>query len=453
VLAGVLAGALVLFLMLRDPGRENAASLERGPISKVAIDCSKSPALALDGSDVLANTLTPDLVEAWLRSRNVGEVRRSRDRNVTTISGTAGSAACLVRIAGPNTSDGLAALRQGRTDIAMSPRQLDQAEVSSLGKLGDMRSTQAEHVVAIDALSVVVNPRKAIRQMSRAELADVLSGRVTTWSALREGRGGIQSVVPAAGSRAADTAAELLGPINGSALRPSSDAGVVEAVTQNPDAIGIVSFPAGGAVKTIAIGERGATAFEPTIDTIATQNYPLTRRLYYYASPNASTANTRDFLSYVRSEAGQAVVARAGYGGQNVKVVTSGAIRDDASAGYKDLVGKARQLNVAFRFRSGQSVLDNKALDDLGRLVGFLPAQKVGGGSPLILIGFADAQGQTARNLDLSRQRAEAVGSALSARRIRPQVVRWFGEEQPVGDNATVSGRERNRRVEVWTTR
>jgi phosphate transport system substrate-binding protein len=70
-----------------------------------------------------------------------------------------------------------------------------------------------------------------------------------------------------------------------------------------------------------------------------------------------------------------------------------------------------------------------------------------------MLIGFADAQGEEASNLALSRERAQSVASALAARGIAVPVVRWFGEEQPVGDNSTVAGRERNRRVEVWVTK
>ncbi len=453
ILALVIAAGLALALLFRNekPKEDSPSTSETS--SNAEIDCAKVPALSLNGSDVLANMLTPDLVEGWMHSRAVENIRRSQEQGVTTISGERASSRCLVRITGPNTSDGLAALGQGTTDIAMSPRQLNEAEVSALGQLGDMRSPAAEHVVAIDALSVIVNQASAIRQLSRGELADILFRRITNWSSLQGNPRDIHLIITEDSSRASDTATELLGPIAGSAQRPSSDAGVVEAVSRDPEAIGIVSFPAGKSVRTLAIGERGATAFAPSADTIATQTYPLTRRLYYYASPRPSNPNTKDFLSFVRSNAGQSVVTRAGYGGQNVQVVASSSVREDASEGYRSLVGKARQLNVAFRFRTGQSVLDNKALDDLNRLVTFLPPQTLHDKSPLILIGFADTQGETSKNLDLSKQRAEAVATALSSKQIRPQLVRWFGEEQPVGDNATVSGRERNRRVEVWTTR
>lgn len=452
VVAGVIAVGLALFAYLRDRRPGAAAPALSVATSNVVIDCAKSPALTLTGSDVLANTLTPDLVEAWMRSRAIQDVRRSQEQGVTIISGERGGKQCLVRITGPNTSDGLTALREGATDIAMSPRQLTDAEVATLAPLGDMRSAAAEHVVAIDALSVIVNVANRVRQLSRGELVDVLSGRLTDWSVLQGSRSNIHLVTASEGSRSSDTTTELLGPISGVAQRPSSDAGVIENVARDPDAIGIVSFPAGKSVQTLAIGERGATAFKPSLDTIATQTYPLTRRLYYYAAPKPTNANTPDFLSFVRSDAGQAVVTRAGYGGQNVQVVTSTRIRNDASEGYRSLVSKAHQLNIAFRFRTGQSVLDNKALDDLNRLVAYMPAQKVGEKAPLILIGFADTQGQTARNFELSKERAEAVASALNAKQVQPQIVRWFGEEQPVGDNATVAGRERNRRVEVWTT-
>lgn len=67
------------------------------------------------------------------------------------------------------------------------------------------------------------------------------------------------------------------------------------------------------------------------------------------------------------------------------------------------------------------------------------------------VIGHADSTGSDAYNLDLSRRRAEAVADYLSAQGVVAQRIEAIGrgESQPIADNATAEGRERNRRVEI----
>lgn len=68
------------------------------------------------------------------------------------------------------------------------------------------------------------------------------------------------------------------------------------------------------------------------------------------------------------------------------------------------------------------------------------------------IAGHTDSVGDDAYNLDLSRRRAGAVAAALSntfgidAGRLRTD---GHGEAEPIGDNGTLEGRARNRRVEI----
>ena len=68
------------------------------------------------------------------------------------------------------------------------------------------------------------------------------------------------------------------------------------------------------------------------------------------------------------------------------------------------------------------------------------------------LVGHADNRGDPARNLTLSRQRAETVRQALHAAfgiALERMCVEGAGDATPVADNNTSEGRARNRRVEV----
>ncbi|MCY3878705.1 MAG: OmpA family protein [Rhodobacteraceae bacterium] len=70
--------------------------------------------------------------------------------------------------------------------------------------------------------------------------------------------------------------------------------------------------------------------------------------------------------------------------------------------------------------------------------------------APIEIAGHTDSQGRESMNLDLSNRRARAVivelqDFGVSARNL---VARGYGESQPIADNSTEDGREKNRRIE-----
>ena len=68
--------------------------------------------------------------------------------------------------------------------------------------------------------------------------------------------------------------------------------------------------------------------------------------------------------------------------------------------------------------------------------------------------GYTDSQGRAEMNLQLSQSRAEAVLTALMARRVLVGnlSVKGYGEADPIADNGTEAGREANRRIEFHLT-
>jgi OmpA-OmpF porin, OOP family len=69
---------------------------------------------------------------------------------------------------------------------------------------------------------------------------------------------------------------------------------------------------------------------------------------------------------------------------------------------------------------------------------------------PIEIAGHADSQGDADVNMDLSIRRAQAVLTYLVDNGLDPtrfEVV-GYGETQPIADNSTAEGRERNRRIE-----
>ncbi len=69
----------------------------------------------------------------------------------------------------------------------------------------------------------------------------------------------------------------------------------------------------------------------------------------------------------------------------------------------------------------------------------------------LKISGYTDNQGKPAANLKLSQKRAEAVRNYLVSKGIDKSrfKVEWFGSKNPIAENNTEEGRQKNRRVEM----
>jgi phosphate transport system substrate-binding protein len=109
----------------------------------------------------------------------------------------------------------------------------------------------------------------------------------------------------------------------------------------------------------------------------------------------------------------------------------------------------AERLSLNFRFKTGTSDLDNKAVVDVDRVVPFIADLRYTG-DKILLFGFADSTGTSAGNNALSFNREKVVEGQFVQRGLKPGAVRGFGSELPVAFNDTDEGREKNRRVEIW---
>jgi outer membrane protein OmpA-like peptidoglycan-associated protein len=99
-------------------------------------------------------------------------------------------------------------------------------------------------------------------------------------------------------------------------------------------------------------------------------------------------------------------------------------------------------------FDTGKANLKSGAIRSLERVADALksnPERRV------TVEGFTDSTGSEQTNLELSQRRAEAVERALEQMGVDTGRIaaRGYGEEFPVADNDSASGRQMNRRVEI----
>lgn len=107
-------------------------------------------------------------------------------------------------------------------------------------------------------------------------------------------------------------------------------------------------------------------------------------------------------------------------------------------------------LNLDYvTFETGSATLTKESKYQLDDAIRFLEAN---GDISAMLMGHTDNTGDEAANLTLSKDRAKAVRSYLSAGGIANSRLgsKGFGAERPVDDNSTEAGRQRNRRTELY---
>jgi phosphate transport system substrate-binding protein len=225
-----------------------------------------------------------------------------------------------VSVTGGGSGTGIAALINGSTDVANASRQMKEEEREEAEQQGD---SPVEHVVALDAIAVVVNPSNPVDQLSIQQIADVYTGRTTNWRELggedrpvvlasRESNSGtyvyfLENVV-----RLGDPDNENLFSAE-ALLLPSSEVIGLE-VAQNPNAIGYDGLGyVTEAQKTLAVGvdEYGPFVL-PTIETVNDSTYPIARPLYMYTS-GEPTGALKEYLDWIRSDEGQEVVEELGF--------------------------------------------------------------------------------------------------------------------------------------------
>src|SRR5512138_3980570 len=84
-----------------------------------------------------------------------------------------------ISVTGGGSGTGIAALINKTVDIANASRQIKPEEVDEAKKNG---VDPVEHVIARDAIAVIVNPENPVRQLTLKQISDIYSGKISNWS-------------------------------------------------------------------------------------------------------------------------------------------------------------------------------------------------------------------------------------------------------------------------------
>src|SRR5512138_2337152 len=225
-----------------------------------------------------------------------------------------------ISVTGGGSGTGIAALINKTVDIANASRQIKPEEVAEAKKNG---VDPVEHVIARDAIAVIVNPENPVRQLTLKQISDIYSGKISNWSQVggenrpivrlsRETNSGTHVYFLETVLRLGNSKDKTLFSTD-TLLLPSSE-GIIAEVRQNPNAIGYDGL---GYVpkdlKMIAIAKEDGGAYVlPSIPTVNDKTYPIARDLYMYTN-GEPTGIVKEYLDWILSAQAQEIVADLGF--------------------------------------------------------------------------------------------------------------------------------------------
>lgn len=230
--------------------------------------------------------------------------------------------AVVVAVSGGGSGTGISALINGTVDIANASREMKQKEIDLARKNG---VEPVKHVVGFDALAVYVHKDNPVESLTLAQLAEVYGegGATESWDQLGLEIPGCGSaeIVRVSRQNNSGTFAYFRKAVLGKKrdyklgsrdMHGSKD--VVDLVEHTPCAIGY----SGLAYKTphvklvpVSTGD-GAAPVTPSVETALDGSYPIARPLLMYTR-GEPTGAVKEYLDWILSEEGQAIIAAKGY--------------------------------------------------------------------------------------------------------------------------------------------
>jgi phosphate transport system substrate-binding protein len=208
------------------------------------------------------------------------------------------------------SGDGIAALIDGRCEIAAMSRFVKDEEYKKAVNAG---RKPIPFTICMDGVCFIVHPSNRIRNLTKAQVADIYTGKIKSWKEL----GGADVPIVAI-SR--DTSSGTYEVFHELAVNKAKLGNGVEYTNSNPQMFTRISTTK-GAIGYIGIGflQDGVSAvkFEnvlPTADSVANGAYPLSRPLYLFTDGYPQMGSPlMKFCNFFLTEEGQDVIKAKGF--------------------------------------------------------------------------------------------------------------------------------------------
>jgi phosphate transport system substrate-binding protein len=222
----------------------------------------------------------------------------------------------IVAVTGGGSGTGIAALVNGKCDIANSSRLIKDKEIA---QARERKIDPKRVVIAIDGLCVVTNAKNPIDKLTVDQLGKMFRGEIKNW----KGVGGENRPVTLYGRQSNSGTYDffmehvLKGDYSPKMNQMNGNAQIVEAIRQDLSGIGYVGVGYVKDIKGVTVvkvaaragGYFGSPMNQQDVDT---GKYPLIRPLQQYIN-GMPKPMVRDFLAFELSKEGQEIVKQEGF--------------------------------------------------------------------------------------------------------------------------------------------
>ncbi|MEG1610949.1 MAG: phosphate ABC transporter substrate-binding protein [Bilophila sp.] len=208
-----------------------------------------------------------------------------------------------ITVAGGGSGAGVQQVGEGLVQIGNTGRALKEGEIN--------KYSLKSFPFAIDGVAVVVNVANKVTALTKAQLLDIYTGKLTNWKALGGADAPISLYVREDGSGTREVFEErALDKKTGTSKANvvNSNGAMKTAITQDKNAIGYVG-----------IGHLDATlqglvldGMVPSQPNAANGTYKVTRKLYMNTK-GEPTGLTKAFIDYIYTPEGAAIITKSGY--------------------------------------------------------------------------------------------------------------------------------------------
>jgi phosphate transport system substrate-binding protein len=213
-----------------------------------------------------------------------------------------------ITVRGGGSGVGINSLIAGTCDIANASRAIKDSEIQAAASKG--RKPKA-FVVAMDGIAVIVNNGNPVSELSKKQIADIYTGKITFWSQV----GGKNERIVVISRDSASGTFEAFGELAlnkqkvvSGALMQASNQSIAAAVAKTPGAIGYVGV---GYIspQIKAINIEGVRAGK---ETVLTGKYAYSRPLFMYTNGQPK-GEVKSFIDFLLSPDGQKIVEEEGF--------------------------------------------------------------------------------------------------------------------------------------------
>ncbi len=225
-----------------------------------------------------------------------------------------------ISVTGGGSGTGIASLLNGTVDIASASRAITPGEIANANRVG---IEPQEVIIARDAIAVIVNPSNPVQELTMQQISEIFQGNINNWREVggedlpivrvsRETNSGTHVYFLEEVVRLGDSDSHVIFAAD-TLLLPSSE-GIISEVGDNPHAIGYDGLGyVTSHVKVVGVAkEVGAEYVMPSVETVNSGMYPISRDLYMYTTQNPSPL-TQTYLEWILSPEAQQIVVDLGF--------------------------------------------------------------------------------------------------------------------------------------------